>query len=292
MQIAPELEEPLVALETTVISHGLPYPQNLETAKALEDTIRQHKANPATIALIEGKIKVGLSQQDLELLATSKEVTKVSRRDLPIVLAKKQTGATTVAATMICAHLAGIQVFATGGIGGVHRGATQTMDISADLPELARTPVIVVCAGIKAILDLPLTLEYLETLGVPVIGYGTDELPAFYTPHSGIKLEARADSPQEVAAIARTKWDLGLEGGLIVAVPPPETSALSPEKINRAIAKALTEAEKRQIKGKETTPFLLDSVRVETEGASLAANIALLKNNAAVAAQIAVALKH
>jgi pseudouridine-5'-phosphate glycosidase len=290
LKIAPGLHEPLVALETTVISHGLPHPYNLETALALEETVRQHGATPATIALFDGKIKVGLDHVDLEKLAISKDVVKVSRRDLALVLNKKQTGATTVAATMICANLAGIRVFATGGIGGVHRGATTTLDISADLPELAQTPVIVVCAGAKAILDLPLTLEYLETLGVPVIGYGTDELPAFYTPQSGLRLEARADSPAEVAQIARTKWDLGLQGGLLVTVPPPVTEALPPARIEQAINNALAAAERLQIRGKATTPFLLDWIRQETEGASLEANIALLKNNAEVAAQIAVEL--
>jgi pseudouridine-5'-phosphate glycosidase len=290
LKIAPDLHEPLVALETTVISHGLPHPHNLKTALALEETILQHGATPATIALFDGKIKVGLDHADLEKLAISKDVVKVSRRDLALVLNKKQTGATTVAATMICANLAGIRVFATGGVGGVHRGATTTMDISADLPELAQTPVIVVCAGAKAILDLPLTLEYLETLGVPVIGYGTDELPAFYTPHSGLPLEARADSPAEVAQIARTKWDLGLQGGLLVTVPPPPIEALPPARIEQAINNALAAAERLQIRGKATTPFLLDWIRQETEGASLEANIALLKNNAEVAAQIAVEL--
>ena len=292
LQIAPELQAggPLVALETTVISHGLPFPENLETALALEEIIRQHGAIPATIALFDGKIKVGLTHDELQRLATSKDVAKVSRRDLPLVLANRQTGATTVAATMICANLAGIKVFATGGVGGVHRNATQTMDISADLPELAQTSVIVVCAGAKAILDLPLTLEYLETLGVPVLGYGTDELPAFYTPHSGLKLDARADSPAQVAAIARTKWDLGLVGGILVTVPPPVMPGLPPAKIDRAIANALAEAAQRQIKGKAISPFLLDWIRQETGGVSLQANIALLKNNAAVAAQIAVAL--
>lgn len=291
LQVDPNLKQPLVALETTVISHGLPYPYNLETAQALEDIIKANNANPATIALLDGKIKVGLTNDDLQHLATSKEVVKVSRRDLPVVLTNKQSGATTVAATMICAHSAGIQVFATGGIGGVHRNGQQTMDISADLPELARTPVIVVCAGAKAILDLPLTMEYLETWGVPVIGYGTDELPAFYTPTSGIKLETRADSPAQVAAIARAKWDLGLGGGILVVVPPPPSPDLPQAKIDAAIESAMNAAERNGIKGKATTPFLLDYIRQETGGASLEANIALLKNNALVAAQIAAALQ-
>jgi len=290
LEVIAGLQQPTVALESTVISHGLPYPENLATARALEETIRQHRAHPATIALIDGKIKIGLTEADLELLATSKEVAKVSRRDMAVVLARKGLGATTVAGTMIAANLAGIRVFATGGMGGVHRGASETFDISADLTELARTPVIVVCAGAKSILDLNLTLEYLETQGVPIIGYGTNELPAFYTAHSGLNLETRADSPAEVAAIARTKWDLGLEGGLVVVVPPPPSDEIDDAEINRAIDKALAAATKAGIKGKAVTPFLLDAVRRETGGKSLDLNVALLKNNAAVAAQIAVAL--
>ncbi len=292
LEVIAGLHQPTVALESTVISHGLPYPENLATARALEETIRQNGAHPATIALIGGKIKIGLTEADLELLATSKDVAKVSRRDMAVVLARKGLGATTVAGTMIAAHLAGIRVFATGGMGGVHRGASETFDISADLTELARTPVIVVCAGAKSILDLSLTLEYLETQGVPIIGYGTNELPAFYTAHSGLNLETRADSPAEVAAIARTKWDLGLEGGLVVVVPPPPSDEISDVEINRAIDKALEAAAKAGIKGKAVTPFLLDAVRRETGGKSLDLNVALLKNNAAVAAQIAVALSN
>lgn len=291
LEVAPELKKPVVALESTVISHGLPYPENLGTAQALEQTVRDNGANPATIALLNGKIKVGLNEQDLKFLATSKEVAKVSRRDLPLVLARKQAGATTVAATMIAAHLAGIKVFATGGIGGVHRGATTSFDISADLTELSRTPVIVVCAGAKAILDLGLTLEYLETLGVPVIGYGTDELPAFYTRHSGLKLEARADSPEEIAEVARIKWELGLEGGLVVVNPPPPEADLPPAEVEAAIQRALAAAEREGVRGKAITPFLLDRMRLETEGRSLETNVALLGNNAALAAKIAVALE-
>ncbi len=279
-----------VALESTVISHGLPYPANLQTAQALEARVRERGATPATIALIDGKIQVGLDQSQLERLATEKGVAKVSRRDLPVVLARRGLGATTVAATMYAAYLAGIQVFGTGGLGGVHRGATTTFDISADLTELAHTPVIVVCAGAKAILDLPLTLEYLETQGVPVIGYGTDELPAFYTRHSGLKLEASADNAAEVARIARIKWDLGLTGGIVVAVPPPAEADLPAAEIEKAIQRALNRAEKAGIKGKDTTPFLLEAMRQETEGRSLDTNIALLKNNVAVAADIALAL--
>jgi pseudouridylate synthase len=279
-----------VALETTVISHGLPYPDNLETAQALEMEVRKHGATPATIALLDGKIQVGLKHNDLVRLATEVGVAKVSRRDLPVMLARRSTGATTVAATMYAAYLAGIQVFATGGLGGVHRNASATFDISADLTELARTPVIVVCAGAKAVLDLPLTLEYLETQGVPVIGYGTDELPAFYTRHSGLKLEARADSPAEIAEIARIKWELGLEGGIVVAIPPPPEADLPSAEIEQAINRALVAAEQAKIRGKAVTPFLLEAVRLETEGRSLQTNIALLKNNAGLAADIALAL--
>ncbi len=290
LEIAPGLKKPLVALESTVISHGLPYPENLATARILEQTVRDNGANPATIALLDGKIKIGLNEDDLHFLATSKEVTKVSRRDLPIVLARKQAGATTVAATMIAANLAGIKVFATGGIGGVHRGAATSFDISADLTELARTPVVVVCAGAKAILDLGLTMEYLETLGVPIIGYQTDELPAFYTRHSGLKLEARADSPAEIAEMVRIKWELGLEGGVIVVNPPPDEADLPAAEIEQAISRALTAADKAGIRGKAITPFLLDRLRLETDGRSLETNVALLKNNAALAGQISAAL--
>ncbi len=290
LEVAEGLEAPLVALESTVISHGLPYPENLRTAQELEQTVRENGANPATIALMGGKIKVGLNEGELKMLATSHDVVKVSRRDLPLVLARKQTGATTVAATMIAAHLAGIKVFATGGIGGVHRGASTSFDISADLTELAHTPVIVVCAGAKAILDLQLTLEYLETLGVPVIGYGTDELPAFYTRHSGIKLEAQANSPEEVAEIARVKWELGLEGGIIIANPPPAEADLPAAEVEQAITRALAAAEREKIRGKAITPFLLDRMRQETAGRSLETNVALLKNNAALAGRISAAL--
>jgi pseudouridylate synthase len=292
LELSSEVREgaALVALESTVISHGLPYPDNLQTAQALEEVVRRQGATPATIALLEGKIRVGLGQAELKRLATEKDVAKVSRRDLPVVLARRGLGATTVAATMYAAYLANIQVFGTGGMGGVHRGATTTFDISADLTELARTPVIVVCAGAKAILDLPLTLEYLETQGVPVIGYRTDELPAFYTSRSGIKLEAWADSAAEIARIARLKWDLGLAGGLVVTVPPPPEADLPPQEIEKAIGRALAAAEKAGIKGKAVTPFLLDAVRLETEGKSLETNVALLKNNVRVAAEIAIAL--
>jgi pseudouridine-5'-phosphate glycosidase len=291
LAIAPGLKKPLVALESTVISHGLPYPDNLKTAAMLEQTVRENGANPATIALLDGQIRVGLNESELEVLAKAKGVAKVSRRDFGAVLASGKPGATTVAATMIAAHLAGIKVFATGGIGGVHRGAAQTFDISADLTELARTPVIVVCAGAKAILDLELTLEYLETQGVPVIGYGTNELPAFYTAYSGLSLDLRADTPEEVAAIARAQWESCGGGGLVVAVPPPPSHAISEAEINSAIESALKQAEKAGVKGKAVTPFLLETVSRETDGKSLELNVALLKNNAAIAARIAAVME-
>jgi len=292
LELGPEVRQgvALVALESTVISHGLPYPDNLQTAQALEEVVRERGATPATIALLDGKIRVGLGQAELVRLATEKDVAKVSRRDLPVVLARRGLGATTVAATMYAAYLARIKVFGTGGLGGVHRGATTTFDISADLTELARTPVIVVCAGAKSILDLHLTLEYLETQGVPVIGYRTDELPAFYTSHSGIKLEAWADSAEEIARIAQIKWDLGLTGGIVVTVPPPPEADLPPQEIEKAISRALAAADKAGVTGKAVTPFLLNAVRLETEGKSLETNVALLKNNVGVAAEIALAL--
>ncbi len=291
LRIAPEVKAAgvVVALESTVISHGLPFPANLATAQELEAVVRQHGATPATIALIDGQIRVGLSQADLERLATEQDVTKVSRRDLPVVLARGGLGATTVASTMYAAHLAGIKVFGTGGLGGVHRGAATSFDISADLTELARTPVVVVCAGAKAILDLPLTLEYLETLGVPVIGYGTDELPAFYSRQSGLKLVARADSAAEVARIAHIKWELGLEGGLVVVVPPPLEADLPAREIEAALTRALAAAEQAGVRGKAVTPFLLEAIRHETGGRSLDTNVALLKNNVRVATEIALA---
>ena len=284
---ALQQHQPVVALESTIISHGMPYPRNLETAKAVEEAIRAEGAVPATIAVLDGRIRVGLSDEDLELLASEKDVMKLSRRDLPVVLAQRRHGATTVAATMICARMAGISVFATGGIGGVHRGAEESFDISADLEELARTSVAVVCAGAKSILDLPKTLEVLETRGVPVIGYGTDELPAFYLRESGLKLNCRADTPEEAAEILRTKWQLGLEGGVVVANPIPAEHALPADEINKAIEAALAEAEKQGIKGKDATPFLLARMEELTKGRSLAANIELVLNNARVGARIA-----
>ncbi|MDW8327399.1 MAG: pseudouridine-5'-phosphate glycosidase [Anaerolineales bacterium] len=283
---------PLVALESAVISHGLPWPDNLALARRLEATVRAAGAEPATIALLDGKVHIGLSEAQLEHLATAKSVLKVSRRDFPVAFAQRRDGATTVAGTMIAAHWAGIRVFATGGIGGVHRtaGGGPSTDISADLPELARTPVIVVCAGAKAILDLPATLEWLETHGVPVVGYQTDEFPAFYSRSSGLKLEARADSPTEVAALARALWDSGLGGGMLVCVPCPAEAAQPADEMERAIAAAVQEAEERGIRGKDLTPFLLARVAELTHGESKAANLALLQNNAHVAAQIAIAL--
>lgn len=282
--------QPVVALESTIISHGLPYPENLETARAIEAMVRTNKAVPATIAIIKGEIKIGLSDDDLEALANpSIPVTKVSRRDIGSVIAAKANGATTVASTMIFAEMAGIHVFATGGIGGVHRGAERDFDISADLPELARTNVAVISAGPKAILDLPLTMEYLETHGVPVIGYGTDELPAFWSRRSGIMLTDRADSPEAVAHIMKTKWDLGLTGGMMVANPVPEASEIKADVLADVIQQALASARSDTIIGKDITPFLLDMIRHKTNGASLITNQALVMNNAKVAAQIACA---
>ncbi len=294
-EIRPEVQRaldanlPLVALESALISHGLPYPQNLETAQALEQAVRENGAVPATIAIIEGKIRVGLAEGELERLATKKRVRKVSRRDLPIAVARGEDGATTVAATMYIAALAGIEVLATGGIGGVHRG--QPSDVSADLPELAQTRVAVVCSGAKSILDLPLTLEWLETHGVPILGYETDEFPAFYTRQSGLPVDACVDSPQEAAKIIRTKWELGLEGGVLVTVPVPEEAELPREFAEEAIERALAAAEEQGVKGKALTPFLLSQIARVTEGRSLVANVALLRNNAAVAARIGGALR-
>jgi len=280
---------PVVALESTVIAHGLPYPQNLEAALAIEAHVRQEGAVPATIAVRQGVLQVGLDRGDLEYLATADNVRKVSRRDLPLVVARREDGATTVAATMWIAHRAGIRVFATGGIGGVHRGHPQ--DVSADLAELARTPVVVVCSGAKEILDLPCTLEWLETWGVPVIGYGTDDLPAFYVRHSGLRIDARADSPADVAHIVAAQRSLGLESGLVVAVPIPEEAALNQEDMESIITEALAGANAQQITGKEITPFLLAYLHEHSQGETLRANVALLLNNAAVAAQIARAME-
>ena len=281
---------PVVALESTIISHGMPWPQNAETALAVEAEVRAHGAVPATIAILDGRLKAGLSRDQIERLARAgPEAAKVSRRDIPIVVARGGTGVTTVAATMIVAALAGIRVFATGGIGGVHRGAQTSFDISADLQELARTPVAVVCAGAKSILDLPLTLEYLETHGVPVIGYRSDRLPAFYCRDSGLGVDVRLDEPEEIARVMKAKWELGLGGGLVVANPIPEQYALPREVIDRAIEQALSDAHAQGITGKATTPFLLARVNALTGGESLAGNIQLVLNNARLAAAVAVA---
>jgi len=287
---AKENNQPVVALESTIISHGMPYPKNVETARFVEKLIRDNGAVPATIALMDGKIKIGLSDDELESLGNSKGVAKASRRDLPYLLATKQTGATTVAATMICAELADIKIFATGGIGGVHRGAETTMDISADLEELSKTNVAVVCAGAKSILDLGLTLEYLETQGVPVIGYETDVLPAFYTRTSEFPVNFRANDVRTVANTLKTKWDLDLNGGAVIANPIPEEHAMPEEEITSIIETALQEAEENNIHGKDVTPFLLGKVVELTEGKSLEANIELVKNNAILGAKLAVQL--
>jgi pseudouridine-5'-phosphate glycosidase len=283
--------EPVVALESTIISHGMPYPQNVETALRVEEAIRETGAVPATIAIIQGKLKAGLTADEIEYLGKKgPAVTKASRRDLPVLVARGADGATTVATTMIIAHLSGIQVFATGGIGGVHRGAETTMDISADLEELGRTPVLVVCAGAKAILDLGLTLEYLETKGVPVIGYGTEELPAFYTRTSGFKVDYRIDTPEELAAAFRAQQEMGLGGGMLVTNPIPEEYSMDPARINAAIDQAVADSQRLGIHGKEVTPYLLARVKELTGGDSLDANIQLVLNNARLAARTANAL--
>ena len=293
LDIHPDVEnaiknnEPVVALESTIISHGMPYPKNVETALMVEETVRLNKAVPATIAIINGKLKVGLTNDEIEFLATNEEVKKVSRRDLPITVAQKLSGSTTVASTMIIASLAKIAIFATGGIGGVHRGAENTMDISADLEELANTNVCVICAGAKAILDLGLTLEYLETKGVPVIGYKTSELPAFYSSESGFDVDYKIDSAQEIAEILKTKWDLSLDGGVLVTNPIPVAFELETGVMNDAINQAIIEADNNKISGKKITPYLLSKVNEITQGKSLEANIKLIQNNADLAAKIA-----
>ncbi len=297
LDIHPEVAEALeqdkavVALESTIISHGMPWPQNAETAGQVEQTIRDQGAIPATIAIIRGRLKVGLNQSEIETLAKAGDaVTKCSRRDLPYVCAKKQHGATTVAATMIIAQMAGIRIFATGGIGGVHRGAQQSFDISADLTELSKTSVAVVCAGAKSILDLALTREYLETLGVPVYGYQTSTLPAFYTRSSSETVDYELGSAEEIAECLKIKWALDLTGGAVIANPIPESAAMPEAVINDAIEQALSEADEQGIQGKESTPFLLARVAELTGGDSLASNIELVLNNARLAAQIAIAL--
>jgi len=288
VRIAKEQGQPIVALESTIISHGMPYPQNVKTAREVEQIIRDNGAVPATIAIVDGKIKIGLSDEELEMFGKSTDVAKASRRDLAYLLATKKLGATTVAATMICAEAAGINIFVTGGIGGAHRGAETTMDISADLEELGQTNVAVICAGAKSILDLGLTMEYLETKGVPVIGYQTDVLPAFYTRNSEFSVNFRADDAETIASTLKVKWDLNLKGGAVIANPIPEEHAMDEQFINGIIESALKEAEERKIAGKDVTPFMLGKVKELTEGKSLDANIALVKNNAVVGAQIAV----
>ncbi|MFZ6674325.1 pseudouridine-5'-phosphate glycosidase [Undibacterium sp. Xuan67W] len=280
----------IVALESTIISHGMPYPQNGQTAREVEQLIRASGAVPATIAIIGGKIRIGLSDAELEQLAIAPDAMKVSRRDLPYVLTTGKLGATTVAATMICAELAGIQVFVTGGIGGVHRGAETSFDISADLQELAQTSIAVVCAGAKSILDLGLTLEYLETHGVPVVSVGQAEFPAFFTRDSGFKADFRLDSAQEQASFVRCKWSLGLRGGVVIANPVPETEAMPKAEIDQMTEQALQEAAQQGVSGKAVTPFLLHRIKQLTEGRSLVTNIALIKNNAVVGSRLAVAL--
>ena len=291
-EVAAALAEgkPVVALESTIISHGMPYPQNVETALNVERIVRENGAVPATIAVIGGRLKAGLTPEEIEYFGKKGQaIAKASRRDLAVLCARGEDGATTVTTTMIIAHMAGIKIFATGGIGGVHRGAETTMDISADLEELGQTPVMVVCAGAKSILDLGLTLEYLETKGVPVIGYGTEELPAFYTRASGFRVDYRMDTPDELAKAFKTQNDLGFPGGMLVTNPIPEEYAMPLETINAAIEQALAECNEKGIHGKETTPFLLARVSELTGGNSLASNIRLVYNNAKVAAQTAAA---
>ena len=294
LDIKPEVAEalaagkPVVALESTIISHGMPYPQNVETALAVEKIIRENGAVPATIAVIGGRLKAGLTEEEIEYFGKKgMEITKASRRDLAVLCARGEDGATTVTTTMMIAHMAGIRVFATGGIGGVHRGAETTMDISADLEELAQTPVMVVCAGAKSILDLGLTLEYLETHGVPVIGYGTKELPAFFTRKSGFSVDYRMDTPEEIAAAFKTQNEMGLRGGMLVTNPIPEEYSMDADFINGAIANAVREAEENGIHGKATTPFLLAKIKELTGGNSLESNIQLVFNNARLAAKTA-----
>ena len=296
LEIKPEVREALangkavVALESTIIAHGMPYPKNVETALAVEDVIRKNGAVPATIAIIDGVIKVGLTPEEIEYLGTAKGVMKVSRRDFPVVMAKKMDGATTVAGTMMAAAMAGIKVFVTGGIGGFHRGAGETHDISADLEELKQTNVTVVCAGVKSILDIPGTLEYLETKGVPVVTCGGDYFPAFYSRSSGIPAELREDDPQVIADMIRAKDELGLGGGMLVACPVPEEDEIPFEKMDGVIKEALKECEEQGVKGKRITPFLLSKVKDLTEGASLEANIKLVLHNADIGSRIACGL--
>lgn len=293
--ISPEVQHalehniPVVALESTIISHGMPWPQNAITAKSVEDVVRQHGAVPATIAIKEGKCLVGLSSDDIDYFAQAQNVWKVSLRDMPYVVAQKLPGATTVAATMRIAAMAGIKIFATGGIGGVHRGAETTMDISADLTEMGQTNVAIVAAGVKSILDIGLTLEYMETLGIPVVTFGQEEFPSFYSSKSGFKSPLRLDTPTAIADLLKAKWGLQLNGSVLIANPVPTEFEMNQEAIEEHILKALAAADLQNIKGKEVTPFILKYIANNTQGESLEANIALIKNNAAVAAQIAVA---
>ena len=292
LRINPEVQEalknnkPVVALESTIISHGMPYPKNVQTALEVENTIREHGAVPATIGIIDGDAVVGMTPEEIEQFGKKSGIIKVSRRDLPVVYAKKLWAATTVAATMIIANQAGIKLFVTGGIGGVHRGAQETMDISADLQELAKTNVTVICAGAKAILDLPLTLEYLETMGVPVLGYQTEELPAFYTAHSGLKVDYKINNAKEAAMIMLQKEENNLQGGILITNPIPEEYSMDKKVIDAAIEKALKMMNEQGIKGKETTPFLLKTIVELTGGDSLESNIKLVLNNAAVGSEI------
>ncbi len=294
LEIHPEVAQAIkegkavVALESTIISHGMPYPRNVETALKVEKIIRENGAIPATIAILGGKLKVGLTEEEIEYLGKAPNVIKTSRRDIPFIVAQKRDGATTVASTMILAALAGIKIFATGGIGGVHRGAAESFDISADLQELAHTNVAVVCAGAKSILDIGLTLEYLETNGVPVVGFQTDELPAFYTRKSGFGVDYRVETEKDLALALKAKWDLGLDGGLVIANPIPVAFEMDYDTITSAINMAVAEAEKAGIKGKQSTPFLLAKVKELTGGDSLDSNIELVYNNARVAAVLAV----
>lgn len=296
LDISPEVAEalqqsgPIVALESTIISHGMPYPKNVDTALLVEASVRQHGAIPATIAILDGRLKVGIDNDEITRLGKKgQRVIKTSRRDLPFVVTRGEDGATTVAATMIIAAMAGIRVFATGGIGGVHRGAEETLDISADLEELARTDVAVVCAGVKSVLDIGRTLEYLETKGVPVVGFQTDALPAFYTRESGFAVDYRVDTAEEAATAMKTKWDLQLHGGMVITNPIPKKHALDPNEIDSVIDDAITEMKQKGIIGKDATPFLLAKVAERTDGISLDANIQLVLNNAMTAAKIAVA---
>lgn len=296
LDIQPEVKKalaegaPVIALESTIISHGMPYPKNVETALAVEEVIRQGGAVPATIGIIGGRIKIGLTHEEIEYMATAKNVAKVSRRDFPLILSQKADGATTVAGTMIAANMAGIRLFVTGGIGGVHRGAGESFDISADLEELKMTDVTVICAGVKSILDIPATLEYLETSGVPVITFGADQFPAFYSRESGVPAECRIDTAAEVAALLRTKAEMGMKGGVLVACPVPAEDEIPFAQIDGVIQQALAECSAQKVTGKRITPFLLSRVKDLTEGRSLEANIKLVLNNAKIGAEIATSL--